>query len=86
MEGVPIIPSTNPDETTQPQQAHEKWIEIQENHTIIIYTHSSKLNNGSTGCGCTIYYYGNQHLYQLDEGSCHLGNRAEMYDTELHTV
>jgi len=61
-EGVLIIPSPNPDKTTQPQQAHKQWLETQENHTIIICTDGSKLYNGSTGCGWAIYYCGDQHL------------------------
>jgi len=85
-EGVPITPSANPDKTTRPQKLHEQWLESQGNHTIIIYTDGSKLDNGSTGCGWAIYHCGDQHLYQLDEGSCHLGSRAEVYDAELHAV
>jgi len=85
-EGVPITPSPNPDNTTRPQKLHEQWLESQENHTIIIYTDGSKLDNGSTGCGWAIYYCGEQHLYRLDEGSCHLGSQAEVYDAEVHAV
>jgi len=85
-EEVPITPSPNPDKTTRLQKLHEQWLESQENHTIIIYTDGSKLDNGSTGYGWAIYHCGDQHLYQLDEGSCHLGSWAEVYDTELHAV
>jgi len=85
-EGVPITPSPNPDKTTRPQKHHKQWLESQGNHTIIIYTDGSKLDNGSTGCGWVIYHCGDQHLYRLDEGSCHLGSRAKVYDAELHVV
>ena len=85
-EGVPITLSPNPDKTTRPQRLHEQWLESQENHTIIIYTDGSKLDNGSTGCGWAIYHCRDQHLYRLDEGSCHLSSRAEVYDAELHTI
>jgi len=85
-EGVPITLSPNPDKTTLPQKLHGQWLESQGNHTIIIYTDGSKLNNGSTGCGWAIYHCGDQHLYRLDEGSCHLGSRAKVYDAELHAV
>jgi len=85
-EGVPITPSPNPDKTTRPQKLHEQWLESQENHTIIIYTDGSKLDNGSTGCGWAIYHCGDQHLYRLGEGSCHLGSQAKVYDAELHVV
>ena len=66
VEGVPIIPSRSPDKTTQPQQAHEQWLETQENPTIIIYMDSSKLDNGSTRYRCAIYHNGDQYLYWLD--------------------
>ena len=85
-EEVPITPSPNPDKTTRLQKLHEQWLESQENHTIIIYTDGSKLDNGSTGYGWAIYHCGDQHLYRLDEGSCHLGSQAEVYDAELHAV
>jgi len=62
-EGVTVTPSPNPDKTTRPQKLHEQRLESQENHTIIIYTDGSKLDNGSTGCGWAIYDCGDQHLY-----------------------
>jgi hypothetical protein len=33
-----------------------------------------------------IFNVGNQPLFRIKEGSCHLGNRAEVYDAELHAV
>jgi len=60
-EGVPITPSPNPDKTTRPQKLHEQWLESQRNHTIIIYTDGSKLDNGSTGCGWAIYHCSDQY-------------------------
>ena len=32
------------------------------------------------------YHCGDQQLYRLGEGNCHLGNRAEVYDAELHAI
>jgi len=85
-EGVPITPSPNADKTTQPQKLHEPCLESQGNHTIIIYTNGSKQHNVSSGSGWAIYHCGDQYKYRLEEGSCHLGSRAEVYDTERHTV
>jgi ribonuclease HI len=78
--------SPNPDKTTRPQELHEKWLRTHPDHTIIIYTDGSKLDNGAVGCGWAIYHCGDQQLYRLSEGQCHLGNRAEVYDAELHAV
>jgi len=39
-----------------------------------------------SGCGWATFHCSDQQLYQLGEGSCHLGNRAEVYDTELHAI
>jgi len=80
------ITSPNPDKTTRPLQLHETWLHTLHDHTIVIYTDGSKLENGSTGCGWAIYHTGNQHQYRLSEGQCHLGTRAEVYDAELHAV
>jgi ribonuclease HI len=33
-----------------------------------------------------IFNIGNQQLFRIKEGSCNLGCRAEVYDTELHAV
>ena len=32
------------------------------------------------------YHCGDQQLYRLGEGNCHLGNRAKVYDAELHAI
>jgi len=85
-EGVTKTTSPNPNKTTQPQQLHEQWLQTLQDHTIVIYTDGSKLANGTVGCGWAIYHCGDQQLYRLTDGSCHLGDRAEVYDTELHAV
>jgi ribonuclease HI len=84
--GVANGPSPNPDKTTQPRHLHENWIRTLPDHTIVIYTDGSKLANGAVGCGWAIYHCGDQQLYRLTEGNCHLGHRAEVYDAELHAV
>jgi len=85
-DGIPKITSPNPDKTTSPQELHGKWICSLFDHTIVIYTDGSKLDSGATGCGWVIYNVGNQQLFRVKEGSCHLGSRAEVYDAELHAV
>jgi ribonuclease HI len=85
-EGVAKVTSPNPDKTTQPRQLHGKWLTTLPEHTVTIYTDGSKLEDGSVGCGWAIYHCRNQQLYQLTEGRCHLGRRAEVYDAELHAV
>jgi len=84
--GVAKTTSPNPDKTTQPRQLHEKWLRTLTESTIVIYTDGSKLDNGNVGCGWTIHYSRNQQLHFLSDGCCHLGRRAEVYDTELHAV
>jgi ribonuclease HI len=85
-EGIPKITSPNPDKTTSSQELHGKWIRSLPDHTIVIYTDGSKLDSGATGCGWVIFNIGNQQLFRIKEGSCNLGCRAEVYDTELHAV
>jgi len=85
-DGTNVLPSPNPDKTTTPQQLHEEWLHMLPNHTVVIYTDGSKLKNGSVGCGWATFHCGDQQLYRLGEGSCHLGNRAKVYDTELHAI
>ena len=78
--------SPNPNKTTQLQQLHEQWLQTLQDHTIVIDTDGSKLANGTVGCGWAIYHCGDQQLYRLTDGSCHLGDRAEVYTAELHAV
>jgi len=85
-DGVAKATSPNPDKTTRPQELHEKWLQTHPDHTIIIYTDGSKLENGAVGCGWAIYHCGDRQLHRLREGRCHLGNRAEVFDAELHAV
>jgi len=85
-DGIPKTTSPNPDKTTSPQELHGNWIGSLPDHTIVIYTDGSKLDSGATGCGWVIYNVGNQQLFRVKEGSCHLGSRAEVYDAELHAV
>jgi len=85
-DGTNVLPSPNPDKTTTPQQLHEEWLHTLPNHTVVIYTDGSKLENGSVGCGWATFHCSDQQLYRLGEGSCHLGNRAEVYDAELHAI
>jgi ribonuclease HI len=85
-DGIPKITSPNPDKTTSPQELHRKWICSLPDHTIVIYTDGSKLDTGATGCGWVIFNVGNQQLFRMKQGSCHLGSRAEVFDAELHAV
>ena len=78
--------SPNPDKTTRPQPLHEEWIRTLPAQTIVIYTNGSKLENGMVGCGWAIYHCRNRQLCLLEDGHCHFGNRAKVYDAELHAV
>ena len=69
--GVAKTTSPNPDKTTEPQKLHEKWLRTLPEHTTIIYTDGSKLENGTVGCGWAIYRCRNQQLYLQTEGYCH---------------
>jgi len=85
-DGIPKTTSPNPDKTTSLQELHRNWIGSLPDHTIVIYTDGSKLDSGATRCGWVIYNVGNQQLFRVKEGSCHLGSRAEVYDAELYAV
>jgi ribonuclease HI len=85
-EGIPKITSPNPDKTTSHQELHGKWIRSLPDYTIVISTDGSKLDSEATGCGWVNFYVGNQQLFRMKDGSCHLGNRAEVFDAELHAV
>jgi len=85
-DGTNMLPSPNPDKTITPQQLHEEWLHTLPNHTVAVYTDGSKLENGSVRCGWAAFHCGDQRLYWLGEGSCHLGNRAEVYNAKLHTI
>jgi ribonuclease HI len=85
-EGTEEAPSPNPDKTTQPELLHQKWLQTLPDHTTVIYTDGSKLDNGTVGSGWALYHCGDQELHRLTDGSCHLGNKAEVYDAELHAV
>jgi len=83
--GVQPATSPNPDKITTPRQLHEQWLHALPKHTIIIYTDGSQLDDGGTGCGWAIFRK-NPGLLQLNEGYCHLGKRAAVFDAELHAV
>jgi len=85
-DGTNTLPSPNPDKTTTSQQLHEELLHMLPNHTIVIYTDGSKLENGSVGCGWVTFHCGDQQLYRLGEGSCHLGNWIEVYGAKLHAI
>jgi len=51
-----------------------------------MYMDGSKLANGAVGCGWAVYHCGDQQLHRFTSGKCHLGSRAEVFDTELHAV
>jgi len=79
------VTSPNRDKITTPRQLHQQWLHTLSEKTIIIYTNGSQLDNGKTGCGWVIFCK-NPELVQLNEGHCHLGARAAVFDTELHAV
>jgi ribonuclease HI len=85
IDGVQPTRSPNPDKITKPRRLHEQWLHALPEHTIIIYTDGSQLEDGGTGCGWAIFRK-NPELLQLSEGHCHLGKRAAVFDAELHAI
>jgi serine protease inhibitor ecotin len=72
-------------------QKDEKAIDIHlsllkslNNKAILCYTDGSKQENGLVGSGFVYYILQNYKLCHLSTHSCHLGNRNEVYDSELH--
>jgi ribonuclease HI len=85
LNGIQPVTSPNPDKITTPRRLHEQWLHAFPEHTIIIYTDGSQLDDGGTGCGWVIFRK-NSELLQLSKGHCHLGKRAAVFDAELHAV
>jgi ribonuclease HI len=63
---------------------HLSWLRSLKNNIILCYTDGSKQENGLVGSGFVYYTLQNYQLCHLSTYSCHLGNRNEVYDSELH--
>jgi ribonuclease HI len=88
-EGRPVIQSAGPvhrDKDKKAREIHQMWVETLPKGTIVVYTDGSKLANGSTGSGWGIYRTVEGREELVTAGCCHLGEKAEVVDAELHAV
>jgi ribonuclease HI len=79
-----IIPHLSKDKFAK--HIHERWISTLEDDTVLCYTDGSRLDDGSTGCGLTYYFVGDQVARRQSNHRCSIGNHAEVYDTELYSA
>ena len=70
--------------TSSAKLTHENWIQTLEDDTILCYTDGSRLPDGSTGCGITFFFVGDQVARRQSNHMCSIGNQAEVYDAELY--
>jgi ribonuclease HI len=77
-----VVPGIQKDEKTI--DIHLSWLKSLDNNTILCYTDGSKQENGLVGSGFVYYRLQNSELCHLSTHSCYLGNRNEVYDSELH--
>jgi ribonuclease HI len=68
------------------KQRHEQWIRSLPDLTMIVYTDGSRQFSGDVGCGWAIYCVGDGIQRLIASDFCYLGNRAEVFDAELHAV
>jgi ribonuclease HI len=68
------------------KKTHAEWVRTLPLNVILAYSDGSKMPKGGTGSGWAIYQKGVQELQLLVEGCCCLGQRAEVYDAELHAI
>jgi hypothetical protein len=77
-----VVPGIQTDEKAI--DIHLSWLNSLNKNTILCYTDGSKQENGLVGSGSVYYILQNPQLCHLSTHSCHLGNRNEVYDSELH--
>jgi hypothetical protein len=76
-----VVPGIQNDEKAI--DIHLSWLKSLDNNTILCYTDGSKQENGLVGSNF-VYILQNHRLHYLSTHSYHLGNRDEVYDSELH--
>jgi ribonuclease HI len=83
---IPRGPRPHTTKLNNQASIHNAWIQSLPDHTLLIYTDGSKLDNDHTGSGwCIMQKFHNTTTTML-EGHCHLGSRSEVFDAELHAA
>jgi ribonuclease HI len=65
---------------------HNNWTALLPTDSIVIYSDGSRLPDGQIGAGWAIYICQKAKLVLLNESSCYLGARMEVFDAELHAA
>ena len=72
---------------TEGPQQHQQFLQDLVPNTILLYTDGSKATSQICGSGWTIYQQRRHHISQeLESGYCCLGDKAEVYNAELHAI
>lgn len=83
---IPMAKVRHTEKSKKAEKTHKKWVESLPEGTVSMYTDGSKMGNGDTGCGWVIYRTSGGRTTTITEGFCHLGEKAEVIDAELHAV
>jgi ribonuclease HI len=84
-----ILETTAPWQKVKQEQisrAHNEWLGMMPEGTVMIYTDGSKLETGDTGSGWVGFENTANGFNKIGEGHDYLGVRAEVYDAELHGI
>jgi hypothetical protein len=77
-----VVPGIQKDEKAI--DIHLSWLKSLNNNSILYDTDGSKQENGLVGSRFLYYILQNYQLCHPSIHSCHLGNRNEVYNSELH--
>jgi ribonuclease HI len=83
---IPRGPKPHTTKLNNQAATHTNWIRSLLDHTILIYTDGSKLDNGNTGSGWCIMQTLHGTTTTMFEGHCHLGTQSEVFDAKLHAA
>jgi hypothetical protein len=83
---IPKHQSVHQTKNSEENRIHQTLIPSLPDLTITIYTDGSKLDDGHTGAGWSIYCISQGIEKLATKGSCFLADQIEVYDAELHAV
>ena len=86
---IPTFPTTiiSIEDPEDGRNKHQEYLHKLNPGTILLYTDGSKSVRGGCGSAWSIFEQnGNQTSPELVSGSCAIGEKAEVYDAELHAI
>jgi ribonuclease HI len=78
--------SPNNNKHDEPSKRHNQWLSTLPPNTFLLYTDGSKLDDGRTGAGATLYQTTPNGLQHIRTHSYNIGPRCEVFDAELHAT